>query len=100
MSRYRLSPLAESDLDEIWLHVAQDTSLAAADRLIDEIVERFDLLSRYPGAGRLREDIAPEIRSFPVQNYIIYYSQETARVLIARVLHGSRDQQSTFDQDR
>ena len=100
MSRYRLSPLAESDPDETWLYVAQDTSLAAADRLIDQIVERFELLSRHPGAGRLREDIAPEIRSFPVQNYIIYYTDETDRVLIARVLHGSRDQQSTFDQDR
>ena len=34
MNRYRLSPLAELDLEEIWLYVAQDRGVASADRLI------------------------------------------------------------------
>ncbi|MFN7984135.1 MAG: type II toxin-antitoxin system RelE/ParE family toxin [Vicinamibacterales bacterium] len=41
--RYRLSPLAEEDLREIWLYVADDTSESAADRLIDALIERFTL---------------------------------------------------------
>ena len=45
---YRLSPLAERDLEEIWLYVAEDASPANADRLIDAIVDRFDLLAEQP----------------------------------------------------
>ena len=39
---YRLSDLAERDLDEIWSYVAEDASPTTADRLIDVIVDRFD----------------------------------------------------------
>ena len=42
---YRLSSRAERDLDEVWLYVAEDASPTTADRLIDEIVDRFDLLA-------------------------------------------------------
>ena len=45
---YRLSALAEQDLHEIWSYVAEDASPATADRLIDAIVDRFDLLAEQP----------------------------------------------------
>jgi plasmid stabilization system protein ParE len=38
---YRLSGLAEQDLEEIWLYVAEDACPTTADRLIDAIVERL-----------------------------------------------------------
>jgi plasmid stabilization system protein ParE len=34
---YRLSALAEKDLNDIWSYVAEDASLETADRLIDAI---------------------------------------------------------------
>ena len=37
---YRLSPLAEQDLDEIWSYVAEDATPTTADRLIDDIIHR------------------------------------------------------------
>ena len=39
---HRLSPLAERDLDEIWSYVAEDGSPTTADRLVDEVMHRFD----------------------------------------------------------
>jgi toxin ParE1/3/4 len=98
MSRFRVSSLAQSDLDRAWLHVAKEASVETVDHLIDEIVRRVMLLSKQPEAGRLREDIAPLIRSFVVGNYIIYYRPNTPAVVIARVLHGSRDQRSAFEE--
>lgn len=88
---YRLSTLAEQDLDEIWSYVADDASPETADRLIDDIVDRFDLLAEQPGMGRVRPEFGPGVRSFAVENYVVYYRQE-GDVLIARVLHGRRDQ--------
>ena len=53
---YRLSSLAERDLDEIWSYVAEDASPTTADRLIDDIVGRFDLLAEQPRMGRARPE--------------------------------------------
>ena len=89
---YRLSPLAERDLDEIWSYVAEDATPTTADRLIDDIIDRFDLLAEQPGMGGARPEFAIGVRSFGFENYVIYYRQEDADVLIARVLHGRRDQ--------
>lgn len=41
--------------------------------------------------GRLRPELGSGVRSFVVENYVIYYRHEDD-VLIARVLHGRRDQ--------
>jgi plasmid stabilization system protein ParE len=43
---YRLSALAERDLEEIWSYVAEDASPATADRLIDSIIDRGTKLPR------------------------------------------------------
>jgi toxin ParE1/3/4 len=88
---YRLSVLAEQDLEEIWIYVAEDASPATADRLIDAIVERFDLLGERPALGRLRPEFGAGVRSFAVESHVIYYRHD-GDVLIARVLHGRRDQ--------
>ena len=73
---YRLSSLAERDLDEIWSYVAKDANPTTADRLMDAIVDRFEVLAETTSDG---------------SNYVIYYRHE-GDVLIARVLHGRRDQ--------
>ena len=81
MKRVRLSRIAETDLDEIWLYVAGDGGVDVANQ---------------PNAGRLRDELAIGLRSFPVENHIIYYRPEPSHILIARVLHGRRDQASTL----
>jgi len=94
---WRLSPLAERDLEEIWSYVAEDASPDTADRLIDAIVDRFDLLAERPRMGRLRPEFADNVRSFTVESHVIYYRHD-ADVLIARVLHGRRDQAAAWSE--
>jgi toxin ParE1/3/4 len=92
MARHRLSPEAEADLDEIWLHVAHETGkIEIADRIIDNITERFWLLGQRPHVGRARDDLGPGLRSFPVGGYIILYRSDGKNVRILHVIHGSRD---------
>ncbi len=90
-SRLRLSRKARADLDEIWVYVARQQSLEAADHLIDSIMERFSLLVSTPGMGRRREEMGSGVRSFPVGNYVIYYRRTKGGLRISRVLHGARD---------
>ena len=92
---YRLSALAEQDLEEIWSYVAEDASPATADRLIDAIVDRFELLVEQPRMGRLRPEFGGGVRSFTVEHHVIY-DRHDGDVLIARVLHGRRDQAAAW----
>lgn len=89
--RYRLSAVAERDLEEIWSYVTEEGSPTAADRLIDAIFDRFELLVEQPRMGRTRTELGEGVRSFVVESYVIYYRHDQD-VLIARVLHGRRDQ--------
>ena len=94
---YRLSPLAERDLDEIWSYVAVDASPASADRLIDAIFDRFELLVEQPHMGRNRPEFGDGVRSIVVESYVIYYRYDEG-LLIARVLHGRRDQAAAWSE--
>src|SRR5579864_2431638 len=94
---YRLSALAEQDLDEIWSYVAEDASSETADRLIDAIVERFELLAEQPRMGRLRPEFGAGVRSLAIEHHVIYYRHE-GEILIARVLHGRRDQAAAWSE--
>jgi len=72
-------------------------SPTTADRLIDAIIERFELLAEHPRIGRLRPEFGVGVRSFTVENYVIYYRHDRD-VLIARVLHGRRDQAAAWSE--
>ncbi len=94
---YRLSAHAEKDLDDIWSYVAEDASLETADRLIDAIFDRFELLVEQPRMGRNRPEFGEGVRSFVVESYVIYYRHDQD-LLIARVLHGRRDQAAAWSE--
>jgi len=82
-------------LEEIWSYVAEDASPTTADRLIDAIFDRFELLVDQPRMGRNRPEFGEGVRSFAVESYVIYYRRDED-VLIARVLHGRRDQAAAW----
>ena len=90
--RYRVTRLAEQDLDEIFLYWARRASLEVADRITDSIVDRFWLLGEHPDAGRRSEDIAAGVKCFPAGKYLIYYRNTRQGTDILHVFHGSRDQ--------
>lgn len=84
------APLAEADLDEIWNFVAND-SVAAADRLIDTIVAKCQILAGHPEMGQARPELAPRLRSFSVGNYVVFFRPIEDGIEVARVIHGARD---------
>lgn len=89
---------AEADVLEIWCCLFEK-SARAADRVVDEITDTFDLLRAFPFAGRRRAEIGADWRSLAVGNYVVYYRVTDTRLLIARVLHGMRDVASILPVD-
>ncbi len=99
MAKFRLSGPAEHDLDEIWLYIARDDP-NAADRLINAVVEAMALLAENPKMGRARNELGPSLRGIPVGNYLIIYRPMENGVEVVRVMHGARNIQALFDDER
>ena len=94
---HQRAPSADSDLDEIWYFVASESGSAdKADRFIASLTERFYLLSKNPYIGRIRDDLRPGLRSFPVLQYVIIYRVMGDEVVILHVFHGRRDIEALF----
>lgn len=99
MSRFRISTQAAQDIENIWKYLAEN-NLKAADRLFDTLRESFPKLAKFPQMGKQRSELAPLLRSFPVKNYLIFYRPIDEGVEIVRILHGSQDVETLFqDQD-
>jgi toxin ParE1/3/4 len=79
------------DLDGIWDYIARDNP-AAANRMLDELNERFVLLSNNPEIGELQPLLADgTYRRFTCRNYVIYYRPMEDGIVLVRILHGARD---------
>jgi len=95
--KVRLLSQAEADLDNIWYYIALDDP-DAATRTVDAILARLRVLASFPGAGRQREELYPGLRSWPINDYVVFYTADESEIRVGRVLHGHRDVQSVFDQ--
>lgn len=88
-------PEAEDDLLEIWLFIAED-SPQNADQYVDYIKKRCENLAEFPDVGRDREELAPGLQSFPIDNYVLFYKAIDDGIDIVRVLNAARDIPALF----
>ncbi len=87
--RFIRTAQAEDDLIVIAVYIAKDNPLAA-DRVLDALEERTELLAEFPRLGAERPDIAAGVRAFPVGRYLILYREIEGGVEIVRYAHGAR----------
>jgi toxin ParE1/3/4 len=87
---YALSPLAEIDLEEIWLYTFQNWSLAQADSYLRDLVATFEGLAS--GSKRGRDvDVRPDYLKCPVGSHMIYFRNRDDQIEVIRVLHQRQD---------
>jgi len=94
--RFRLTPEARADLQEILLDVAADRP-DAAEHLLSEFYEAFHRLGRSPGIGHFHEELLD--RRFRVWNfypYVVCYVWQAKPIQIVAVVHGARDLAAFF----
>jgi toxin ParE1/3/4 len=91
----RFSIQAELDLEEIGDAIAADNPSAAL-RFIRDIRQHCERIATAPLAYPARPELGPGIRCCVHQRYLIFFESRRSVVLIARVLHGSRDLVALF----
>jgi toxin ParE1/3/4 len=87
--------LAERDLEQI-LEYIDERNPKASQKLAREIDRTCAVLADFPEIGRLREELAPGLRSFHVGKYLILYRPSDEGIEVIRFVHGSRDLPSLF----
>lgn len=100
MSVCRFTPAASRDIEAIIDYVADVSSFEAAERLLAKINQKCANLAQFPGMGRQRNELAPSSRSFPVDDYLIFYRQIDQDVEILRVVSGYQDLSALFADDK
>jgi toxin ParE1/3/4 len=95
MSSYRYSSAANADIEEIALHIF-DLNPVAARRFLDSLEETCALLVSHPFIGRSRAELGERLRSFPVGNFLVFYTPATDGIDVARVIYGGRDLPGVF----
>src|SRR5215216_7858095 len=89
--RLVLAPDAKADLAEILLYTQQrwgKQQRAAYKASIDGALRE---MAEFPGLGRTRDEISSGLRSFPIGSHVIYYRATDEQLIVARIVHSSRD---------
>ncbi|MBW4508306.1 MAG: type II toxin-antitoxin system RelE/ParE family toxin [Scytonematopsis contorta HA4267-MV1] len=97
MSIYFVSPEAAQDLQEINDYLfAKNPDIA--NKFLDTMIQKFEILANFPNMGRRRDELSTALRSFPVDDYLIFYQQFEEGIEIVRVVSGYRDLNALFDE--
>jgi toxin ParE1/3/4 len=90
---YKLSKLAESDLEKIWLYTFEEWSLEQADYYLDLILDEIEYISKNPKSGKDYNDIIKGYFRSRVKSHFIFYKinwkEETVEII--RILHEQMD---------
>ena len=87
---YRLSPLAEVDLEEIWLYTLNRWSMEQADTYHRYLVAAFEGLAAGTKQGR-PTDILPDFQKYLCGSHVIYFLDYPIHLHVIRILHQRQD---------
>ncbi|APB34255.1 plasmid stabilization system protein [Gloeomargarita lithophora Alchichica-D10] len=89
---------ASRDVEAIMDYLADNHNFDVAERFLGMIDNKCRRLATFPSMGRKRDELAPNIRSFPIYDYLIFYREIAAGIEVLRVVSGYRDLQDLFSQ--
>ena len=89
MTGYRLSRLAELDLDEIADYTMDAWGANQADIYINQLVECFLRIAQRPELGRPVDSVHPGFRRIEQGKHVIFYMTDSDGAFISRILHQS-----------
>jgi toxin ParE1/3/4 len=87
---FRLAPLAEQDLDDIWSFTVEKWSWKQAQKYHAELLRGFHDLADGHAKGRAI-DVRPGYLKYPVGSHFVFYRQRAFGIEIIRVLHRRMD---------
>ncbi len=101
MSTYALTPLAKTDIFDIWSYIAQDSE-ETANCVEQAIYDAWVFVAEAPLRGHSRPDLTTRPLRFwtltRYPNYTLVYRPQTAPLQVVAVLHGKRNMRRILQQ--
>lgn len=92
MSQYRITKLAQTDIEQIWLYTIDEWSLSQAEKYIDGLLACFDAIAEGKTQGRPVDYLRLGYRkALYGKHYVFYRFGDDDVAEIIRVLHVSMD---------
>lgn len=91
MLKYKLSTLAEEDLEDIYKDGVYKFGKNQAITYLEEINNMILFLSENPETGRKRDDIKKNLVCYSYKSHIVFYRIFKTRIRIVRILYGGKD---------
>ncbi|MSS68084.1 type II toxin-antitoxin system RelE/ParE family toxin [Xylella fastidiosa] len=86
---YRLTSLAEADLEEIWLYTLKHWSIEQADSYHRSLVTAFEGLAA--GTKQGRPSVLPDFQKYLWGSHVVYFMDYADHLDVIRILHQRQD---------
>ena len=87
MNKLLITPRAEQDLEEIYLHTFSTWGIKQADRYQDELYHAMQLILKDHDLGRRYPHSSFEYRQLHINRHLIFYRIEENHCIVIRILH-------------
>jgi len=94
--KYKLTLLAEYDIDDIYDYTIDRWDEKQAEKYIHELYNRFEWLSEYPKLGTVRDDLMRRVLTYPQGEHTILYRVTGEKIEIGRVFGPYMDIEKRF----
>ena len=91
MPLYKLTIVADIDLEGIWEYTRSQWSKSQAGIYLHKLEKCFIALAENPGLGKQRYELAGSPWSYHCEKHVIFYRITNQGIEIIRVLHDSMD---------
>lgn len=92
MANYRITHLAQSDIQSIWDYTIEEWSLGQAEKYIDGLFDCFDAIANSITQGKAVDYIRQGYRKAIYGRHIVFFRVGEDQIIeIIRVLHSSMD---------
>ena len=98
MANYKLSELADGDIQEIATKTLTTWGFEQARVYIETLHKTMLMLADNPSLGKSREELFAEAKCFPAGKHIVFYKRCYDGIEVARVLHQHMDHLTHFDE--
>src|SRR5436309_2071416 len=86
-----LKPAARRDFRAILAYTSKRCGVAQRDTYRGVIDRAYETLRANPQIGPAQDDISPCLRSYLVEQHVIYYRVSAGGMTVVRILHGKMD---------
>lgn len=98
MAHYRISNLAQADLEDIWHYTIQEWSLHQARKYLDDLLQCFEHIATGKTIGKTADYISNGYKKALCGRHYVFYktSKTDGMTEIIRVLHTRMDIENKF----